>query len=116
VEDQQIQMKLVEASTEDQSTTGCTVRVGTHVGHIIVLGDLDLASRSLVEQACLEIDANAIVVDLSGLEFLDCCGYRALETARLILELRGGSLVWHGQIGQPARLLRLLARLDNFAA
>jgi anti-anti-sigma factor len=74
-------------------------------------GELDIANRDLVRRTCLEGNDVAVVVDMSDLVFIDCCGYGALIAARRILTDLGGSLVIHNQSGQPAFLLSLLSDL-----
>lgn len=53
---------------------------------VLPRGDLDIAAAPELEEAlslALASDANAIVVDLSGLEFIDSTGLRALAHAPL---------------------------------
>ena len=47
----------------------------------IVSGELDVRTRHLVEQACLAGDDVAVVVEMAGLTFMDCCGYAGLVAA-----------------------------------
>jgi anti-anti-sigma factor len=79
---------------------------GDHVVHLE--GELDLASRQLAYDACVAHKNPSVVVDLSGLTFIDCAGYGRLVTARDTLQLRGGELRLDGAIGQPARFLALV--------
>jgi anti-anti-sigma regulatory factor len=44
---------------------------------------------------------------------MDCSGYGALVGARLMLQASGGSLTLRHQTGQPAELLKMLARLHS---
>jgi anti-anti-sigma regulatory factor len=53
-----------------------------------------------------------MVIDLAGLTFMDCGGYRCLVACRLAIGGRGGTLVIRGQTGQPARLLDLIRGLE----
>jgi anti-anti-sigma regulatory factor len=53
--------------------------------------------------------------ELAALRFMDASGFRALEHARLHLEQRGGSLVWRGAVGEPARFLDLVGEHDLVA-
>jgi hypothetical protein len=46
---------------------------------------------------------------MAGLMFMDCGGYRSLETIRTWLESEGRKLEVINQRGGPARLLALLA-------
>ena len=50
--------------------------------HVVELsGELDLASRAAALHACALPEHLHVRVDLSGLTFLDCAGYRALVVA-----------------------------------
>jgi anti-anti-sigma factor len=56
----------------------------THKGQTAVIalsGELDLAGAAALEQELALIGADAFVVDLRGLEFMDSSGLRALVTA-----------------------------------
>jgi anti-anti-sigma factor len=54
------------------------------------IGELDLASAPELERVleALIIESSAVVVELSGLTFVDCAGLRPIRRA-----VRGGSLV-----------------------
>lgn len=56
------------------------------------------------------MDHRHVVVDMAGLTFMDCAGYRELVIARLVLERRGGSLSLLAPSGEPLRLLTLVER------
>jgi len=77
-----------------------------------VSGELDVATRAQVRDACLTGRGNSVVVEMAELTFMDCSGYGGLVAARRILEADGGSLKLRHQTGQPAELLELLARLE----
>ena len=73
-------------------------------------GDLDLAAADLfaaVIRHHLATGHRYVRLDLSGLDFLDCAGLRALLTAHHELLARGGRLVLTNVGPQTARLLRL---------
>jgi anti-anti-sigma factor len=80
---------------------------------VIVSGELDVRTRQLVEQACLTGQDLAVVVEMSDLTFMDCCGYAGLVAIRRALLARGGSLTLSNQTGQPARLLALLGAAES---
>ena len=61
----------------------------------------------------LGLCADAVVIDLSALRFMDCAGYGGLVAARLALESRGGSLTLLGSDGEPKRLLDLIAETEE---
>jgi anti-anti-sigma factor len=82
--------------------------------HVVTIsGELDVRSRQYVEHACLEGDDPVVVLEMSALTFMDCCGYAGLVAARRVLEGRGGSLTFSNQDGQPARLLVMLGAVDT---
>jgi len=82
--------------------------------HVVnVSGELDVRTRQAVEQACLTGHDLAVVVEMSGLTFMDCCGYAGLVAIRRALLERGGSLTLTNQVGQPARLLDLLGATES---
>ena len=82
--------------------------------HVVnVSGELDVRTRHLVEQACLTGRDLAVVVEMSELTFMDCCGYAGLVAIRRALLERGGSLTLTNQVGQPARLLALLGAAES---
>jgi anti-anti-sigma factor len=104
-------------SLVDDSASGAPnlrVRVSIDGGnHVVdVSGELDVRTRRLVEQACLTGHDLAVVVDMSGLTFMDCCGYAGLIAIRRALLAQGGSLTLTNQSGQPARLLDLLGAAE----
>jgi anti-anti-sigma factor len=73
------------------------------------VGELDLASRASMFDACTRPDHSHVVVDLSALRFMDCAGYGSLVAARHELEQRGGSLDVRHACDEPLRLIRLIA-------
>jgi len=75
-------------------------------------GELDAAGRESALQRCTEGHAPVVTVDLSELTFLDCGGYGAFTAARTTLEQHGRALVLVGAVGQPRRLLDLIALFD----
>jgi anti-anti-sigma factor len=84
---------------------------GNHV--VNVSGELDVRTRQVVEQACLTGHDLTVVVEMSELTFMDCCGYAGLVAIRRALLERGGSLTLTNQVGQPARLLDLLDAAES---
>jgi anti-anti-sigma factor len=71
-------------------------------------GELDITNTEQTTRSCIDGELLHVRVDLSDVTFMDCGGYRALFTARLELERRGGSLILENANGEPARVLRLL--------
>jgi anti-anti-sigma factor len=48
---------------------------------IVLGGELDLAGAGALERELAEVDADALVVDLRELEFMDSSGLRAIATS-----------------------------------
>jgi anti-anti-sigma factor len=100
--------------TIDPADVGFGVCVESANGRRVVrlTGELDIATRDLVRQSCLDGIDLTVVVDMTDLTFIDCSGYGALIAARRILTDLGGSLTMRNQAGQPAFLLSLLDDLE----
>lgn len=82
--------------------------------HVVAMsGDLDFTNRATALDACTSIDHLNVVIDLSGLAFMDCAGYGALAAATHVLEGRGGSVVLAHPVGQPLRLLTLIEEVES---
>jgi anti-anti-sigma factor len=75
-------------------------------------GELDVASRHLVRQACAIGRRKAVVVEMADMTFMDCSGYGALVAARRTLQEQGGSLTLRNPAGQPAEFLTMLTLLE----
>lgn len=84
------------------------IRRGAAISVVELAGELDAASCDRCFARCIEAGPH-VVVDLAALRFLDASGFRALEHARVHLEHQGGSLVWEGAVGEPARFFDLLS-------
>jgi anti-anti-sigma factor len=78
-----------------------------HVLHLV--GELDLSSAPLLEAQVAELEGLvSCVVDLHGLDLLDCAGLRALVSLSEILTARGGRLVVTRPRGHVAKVLELV--------
>ncbi len=91
-----------------------SVSVSRRNGHRVVRigGELDVATRNRVRRACLG-GRKEVVVEMSEITFMDCCGYGGLVAARRALQAHGGSLTLLNQAGQPAELLMVLSLLEG---
>ena len=78
-----------------------------------VTGELDLATRDQLVSASTAGHHPGMMIDLAGVTFMDCAGYRALVASRRIIESEGRSLMITGQAGQPKRFLDLIAELER---
>jgi anti-anti-sigma factor len=85
------------------------MRPGEDPGTVVLAGELDMASAPALAAALRDarrpLAAPRLVLDLSGVTFMDIAGLRAIEGARV----GGRPLAVRGASGQPARLLALLA-------
>ena len=90
------------------------VNVSRHGRHRIVqiCGELDVVSRNIVRRACTAGRRTTVVVEMSDMTFMDCCGYSGLVAARNDLQKHGGSLILRNQAGQPAELLTMIEQLE----
>jgi anti-anti-sigma factor len=78
------------------------IKVRVHEGHLVVSGDMDLASAPVLHKAVAKLGRNAIALDLTGVAFIDSTGLH------LLLDLRRA----HGRlhlVGSSAAVDRLLA-------
>ncbi|MDI1464693.1 STAS domain-containing protein [Catellatospora sp. KI3] len=87
---------------------------------VSISGEVDLASADLVQQwltsAVDDCTADgAVEVDLSGLDFIDSTGIRALVMARRHAMSAGVGLYLEGARGMVERILRVAGVLDVFA-
>ena len=81
-----------------------------------VCGELDNETRSQLVVMCVAGNQPAVIVDLMALTFMDCAGYGAIVAIRDVLEHSARSLTIQNPIGQPARLLAMIAVLERSAA
>jgi anti-anti-sigma factor len=78
-----------------------------------VTGELDLATRNRLFRTCTAGNYPSMVVDISRLTFVDCCGYGGIVASRSVVEADGRTLTVRGAIGEPAQLLNLIAHLEQ---
>jgi anti-sigma B factor antagonist len=88
-------------------------------GHVIVAlrGDLDVTDAVSVAVALAAAAARApeIIVDLAGLEFIDCGGVAALARGRTLARHAGGDLRLAAARQQVLRVLTLTRLIEDFA-
>ena len=80
-----------------------------------VSGELDLATRNQLFNASTAGNHPAMIIDLAGVTFMDCCGYGSLVASRSVVESGGRTLTTRGATGQPARLLEMIETLERAA-
>lgn len=81
--------------------------------HARVRGELDMATIGAMLTSVTTSSFPVVVVDLTEISFMDCCGYGSLIAARHAVEASGRQLQITGWNGQPAHLRELIARLDG---
>jgi anti-anti-sigma factor len=108
-------MRIESASSTRTDDPIFTVSVSKRGRHRVVRvgGELDIATRSQVRDACLSGRGNVVVVDMAHATFMDCSGYGGLVAARQMLQASGGSLTLRHQNGQPAQLLKMFVHLHS---
>jgi anti-sigma B factor antagonist len=82
-------------------------------GGLRLIGELDLATGPALRAALQEIDGHDIVLDCSGLTFIDCSGLRVLIEAHHRCATDGLSLTVQAPSGCLTRLLELIG-LDGW--
>jgi anti-sigma B factor antagonist len=86
------------------------------VWRIDVAGELDMATAprlaEVVDEACAQ-GTRSILLDLSGVTFLDSCGLRAIFEASRRIELTGGHIICAGVSGAAHRVLELTGVLES---
>jgi anti-sigma B factor antagonist len=85
--------------------------------HLVMLrGELDVAAAADLQARLLSVAGSTVVVDLSGLTFIDAAGVGVLVDTRAKLEGEGHRVVLRGASGLVRRvfdLLNLQALLDS---
>jgi anti-anti-sigma factor len=79
---------------------------------LVVSGDLDAASSGVFQESLLQAarsHGSPLLLDLSGIDFVDCAGLTALITIRRLIEARGCGL----QIIAVSRALRAIVGLTG---
>ena len=98
-------------------STDLSTRSGN--GHAVVAlrGELDLADAAAVAAALGAVAARepGIIVDLAGLEFIDCSGVAALVRGRRQALAAGGDLILAAPQQRVMRVLALIRLADGFS-
>ena len=94
----------------------CAVATAGGVARVTVSGELDLATAPLLDDALTLAEdlAGAMILDLSGVEFIGCCGARLLLETERRVRARGHQVVLDGASDVVTRLLYLLGVADEF--
>jgi anti-sigma B factor antagonist len=94
---------MVETATNNNAVT------------VSLVGELDIRSAPDLEQrlaAAQASDARRVVVDMSGLQFIDSTGLRVLLSAKRRADVDGGELLIHNAQSQVRRLFEIAGILD----
>lgn len=94
--------------------------IGGHGGHVVVAlrGELDLADAPAVAShlmTAVAASGPSIMVDLAGLEFIDCCGLRALLRVLQWTREGGGDLALAAPQQRVRKVLSLTGLIDVFS-
>ncbi len=83
-------------------------------GHVVVAlcGDLDLVSVAAVEAAVTALVAHgqSLIIDMSGLDFIDCASLSAVLRIQEMIRHEGGDMVLAGPQLRARRLLALTGK------
>ncbi len=89
----------------------CTKRRDNGVAVVVAAGEVDLASAEALEQeataALVQAETTEVVVDLSGVTFLDSSGISALVKQRRLADERGKLMRISGAGGTVRDVLQL---------
>ena len=83
------------------------IRNGTEPVEVTLIGAIDLPTEGQVVEALSGVAGQAVIVDLSRVEFIDSSGIRALIIANKNSETAGGSLLLRSPASAPARVLEM---------
>jgi stage II sporulation protein AA (anti-sigma F factor antagonist) len=76
------------------------------------VGELDLAVTEVLSDAIAAVEAPALVIDLSGLTFIDSSGLKVLVAAKRRFDQEGGKLRVEGAEGSVRRVFELAGLAD----
>jgi anti-sigma B factor antagonist len=79
-----------------------------------IVGELDLRTTRTVTAAAYSLGSHDLVIDCSGLTFLDSHGVSALVRLYRDRQAIGARRVLTGLTGSPRRVLEMMALLDMF--
>lgn len=84
----------------------------TDAGHFVAfLGELDAESRQHAVETLVAIAGSTVLLDLSGLRFMDACGIGALVEAKRTIESRGNQL----EIRGASKIVRTICAVNGLS-
>ena len=75
---------------------------------MVLRGEVDLSSANVLRTTLLSEGAPTVIVDLSGVSFIDVLGVGVLLSAHQSLQRRGGQVVLRHPAPQPRRVFEML--------
>jgi anti-anti-sigma factor len=81
---------------------------------VALRGDLDIVSADFLTAVLVDAATSTVVVDLSGLTFMDCSGIGALVAARNSIASEMGQMVVTGPSGIVRKALHVVGLSDWF--
>jgi anti-sigma B factor antagonist len=97
---------------------GVGLKTSARDGHVVVVlrGELDFSGAEDVGAAiaAVVVPGQSLIIDMSGLDFMDCASLRALLTVRGLVRSGGGEVVLAAPRRNARRLLVLSGRDQAF--
>ena len=100
-------------------TVTLCIRPGDGGTIVAISGEVDICTEASLQQALLRIIRERgarLMLDLSGVSFMDCAGLRALLATRRRAELRGGFLRLIATSAAVRRIIELTGTHEALAA
>jgi anti-anti-sigma factor len=107
------------SEAEGGAMAGVELNPSVEDGHVVVAlrGDLDVTGTGAAEAAitALVVRGQSLVIDMSGLDFMDCCSLGALLRVQRLAWRDGGDVVLAAPQRQVLRLLDLTGNDGAFS-
>jgi anti-sigma B factor antagonist len=102
-------------STATQAFTVRVISTGERAARVLVTGELDLATSSRLDSALTRTlaDADEVVLDLSGVTFIDSTGLSTILAGVSASQMNGGTLTISSTLAPQARKLFELAGMQG---
>ena len=91
--------------------------LGTHAVRLVARGELDMYVEPVIVERVTALAAEGvklIILDLSGVSFLDSSGLRAIIQAGNLLTAQDGRLLIEGASGATQRVLEITGMLERY--
>ena len=99
------------------SVTLC-IRPGDGATIVAISGEVDVGTEAQLQQSLLQIIRECgakLILDVSGVSFMDCAGLRALLATRRRAEMRGGFLRLIATSAAVRRIIELTGAQEAWA-